>query len=102
MTTETMTTETMTVTVDGPTPGAGKDAPGGGRAEPPALLVDARGAARMLGIGRSHLLKMHSSGRVPMPVKIGRRTLWRTAELLAWTNAGAPPRTKWTWPPKEA
>jgi predicted DNA-binding transcriptional regulator AlpA len=60
-----------------------------------ALLVDAREAARLLGIARSSFWSLHAAGRVPAPVKLGRRTLWRVIELSAWTQAGCPPRDRW-------
>ena len=63
---------------------------------PPApLLVDARTAAKLCGVSRATWWSMHSQGRVPLPVRIGRRTLWRTAELSDWTAAGCPPRDRW-------
>ncbi len=60
-----------------------------------ACLVDAGEAARMHAIGRATWWKLHASGRVPAPIRLGRRTLWRRAELEAWVSAGAPPRERW-------
>ena len=59
------------------------------------LLLSAVEAASVLGISRSGLYALHSSGRLPLPVKLGRRTLWRFAELQDWTIAGCPSREKW-------
>ena len=59
------------------------------------LAVDARGAARMAGIGRSTWLKLASAGRTPRPVRLGRRTLWHVGELDEWLAAGAPERSRW-------
>ncbi len=59
------------------------------------LLVDCREAAARCGIGRSLWLQLHAGGRVPLPVRLGRRVLWRTDELRAWTAAGCPPRARW-------
>ena len=59
------------------------------------LLLNAVEAAELLGIGRSHLYGLHASGRLPLPVKLGRRTLWRKQELSNWIDAGCPPRSKW-------
>ena len=59
------------------------------------LLVDAREAARLCGVSRSTFWALHSAGKVPLPVHLGRRTLWRVSELAAWTEAGAPPRDRW-------
>jgi len=59
------------------------------------LLLSAVEVAAMLGIGRSHLYGLHASGRLPLPVKLGRRSLWRRDELAAWVQAGCPSRSKW-------
>jgi predicted DNA-binding transcriptional regulator AlpA len=64
-------------------------------AAPAPLLVDARDAAALCGVSRAHWLALNSSGRVPMPVRLGRRVLWRTAELSAWIEAGCPARDRW-------
>ena len=59
------------------------------------LLLDSGRAAALCGVGRSLWWSLHSAGRVPLPVKLGRRTLWRRDELIDWINAGLPPRDKW-------
>lgn len=60
------------------------------------LLVDAAGAAKRLSISRAHFLAQHSSGKIgPLPVKLGRRTLWGVEALRAWVNAGCPDRETW-------
>ena len=62
---------------------------------PEPILLDAKQAAAMLGIGRAHLYALHSSGRLPMPIHLGRRTLWRADELKDWVKAGCPNRQRW-------
>lgn len=59
------------------------------------LLLDARAAAKICGVSRSHFLAMHSAGRIPLPVRLGRRVLWRAAELTVWIEAGCPSRDRW-------
>jgi excisionase family DNA binding protein len=59
------------------------------------LLVGAAEAARLLGISERHFYKLHSSGRVPKPVRFGRAVRWQVAELHAWLGAGAPARARW-------
>ena len=66
---------------------------------PDPLTVDAAGAATLLGLARSTFLKLHSAGRVPAPIRLGRRVLWVRKELEAWVNAGAPSRARWKWDP---
>lgn len=59
---------------------------------------DARGAARLCGVSRSHWMSMVAAGRVPFGFRLGRRRLWLTAELTAWLRAGAPARERWELP----
>ena len=59
------------------------------------LLLDARAAAALCGVGRTLWLTMHQDGRIPMPLRLGRRTLWRRSELERWIEAGCPPRLRW-------
>ena len=63
------------------------------------LLIDAKEASRLCCISSSTWYKLHSSGRVPVPIKLGRRTLWRKDELIKWVAAGCPPRHKWAYKP---
>ena len=63
------------------------------------LLVDAKDAATLCGVSRSGWWKLHSSGRCPLPIRLGRKTLWRIAELTDWLNVGCPTRDRWTWQP---
>ena len=62
---------------------------------PAPLLLDAKAAAKVCGVSRSHFLAMHSAGKVPLPVRLGRRTLWRADELADWISAGCPARDRW-------
>ena len=58
-------------------------------------FVDARAAARMHGVGARSWARWSASGRVPRPVRLGRRVLWPVAELEDWARAGCPPRERW-------
>lgn len=61
-----------------------------------ALLVDADDGAVLLGISRRHFWALHSSGRLgPLPVKLGKRTMWVRAELERWAAARCPSREHW-------
>jgi len=60
------------------------------------ILLDARGAAVALSVGRSLFYKLCASGRIgPRPVKLGERSLWVRAELEDWAAAGCPTREEW-------
>lgn len=53
-------------------------------------------AARLLGVSRATFFKLHSAGKVPLPVYLSARCpRWLRAELLAWLEAGAPDRQTW-------
>lgn len=63
--------------------------------ESPPLLVDAKTAARLCGIGTSTFWRWDGAGRIPRPVRLGGTTRWRLAELEAWIEAGCPDRAAW-------
>ena len=52
-----------------------------------ALLVGAAVAARMCGRSEASWWRDHAAGRIPTPVKLGGRTLWRREELCRWIEA---------------
>ena len=61
-----------------------------------ALLLDAREGARLLGIGERFFWAMHSTGELgPLPIKLGKRTLWSRFELTEWVKARCPKREEW-------
>ena len=59
------------------------------------LALAARDAAKLLGIGRTTFYRLHSSGRVPLPVRLGGSVRWYKPELQEWLAEGAPSRAKW-------
>ena len=61
-----------------------------------ALLLDAKQSAGLVGVSRAHLYAMHSSGRLgPLPIHLGRRTLWRREEIESWIRKSCPSRDVW-------
>lgn len=60
-----------------------------------SLLLNDSSAAKILGIGRTLFRGLNSQGRIPKPIKLGRRKLWSRQELADWIAAGCPPRDKW-------
>jgi excisionase family DNA binding protein len=62
-----------------------------------SLLLSAGQTAALLGVGRTTLYALHSSGRLPLPVRLGGRVLWRRAEIEAWimSEPPCPNREKW-------
>ena len=61
-----------------------------------AELLTAAGVGTLLGISRAQAWKLHSSGKLPLPLYLGSKTpRWRVEELRAWIAAGAPCRQRW-------
>ena len=56
------------------------------------LTVGREGAAKLLGIGTTLLDTQDAAGKLPAPVHIGTRKLYRTADLARWTELGCPDR----------
>jgi len=54
------------------------------------LLLNAENTARLLGISRSKLYAMHSTGQIPLPVSLAGCVRWDRAELQAWLSARNP------------
>lgn len=59
------------------------------------LVVDARRLAKLLCCGVRSVRTWDAAGKLPMPIRIGGRVLWRMKEIRAWLAAGAPDRQTW-------
>lgn len=59
------------------------------------LVVDARRLAKLLCCGLRSIRTWDSAGKLPAPIRIGGRVVWRVAEIRAWLAAGAPNRETW-------
>ncbi len=68
------------------------DIPGDGG--PLKLMLSADELAAALGISRAMVWKLHSSGRLPSPVRFGRVVRWHRETLNRWLAEGAPPRER--------
>jgi predicted DNA-binding transcriptional regulator AlpA len=86
-----------------PANGAWRNRGGWAMAEPlliPATLerlaLTPSDTAKLLGISKAQLWKLHNSGRLPLPVYLSAKTpRWRRDELERWLAAGAPDRQTW-------
>jgi predicted DNA-binding transcriptional regulator AlpA len=77
-------------------PGGEVEQPGRSTEAQEVLAVAPSVAARMLGISRAQLWKLHSAGKLPSPIYLSRKApRWRMEELRAWVRAGCPERTTW-------
>jgi len=61
----------------------------------PKIALSAEEVADALGISRAHVFKLHSGGRLPRPIRLGRAVRWPRKDLEEWLAAGAPPRDRW-------
>jgi predicted DNA-binding transcriptional regulator AlpA len=60
------------------------------------LVVDAKRLAKLLGCAVRSIRTWDAAGKLPMPLRLGGRVVWRVAEIRAWLDAGAPDRETWT------
>ncbi len=54
------------------------------------ILITAEELARMMGVSERTLWRLLSGGKLPQPVRIGRNTRWRLAEVTEWIERGCP------------
>lgn len=56
----------------------------------PALLMSAQTLAKRLEVSVRTLWRLRSSGKLPVPVRVGGAVRWRAADIEAWVAAGCP------------
>jgi predicted DNA-binding transcriptional regulator AlpA len=66
---------------------------GGPALEP--LHVGGKHAGPFAGVSSATWWRLHAAGKVPAPIRLASRTLWRVSELRAWSEAGCPDRQTW-------
>jgi prophage regulatory protein len=60
------------------------------------LLIAVGTVAEMLGVSINTVWTMDATGKIPSPIRLGRRcTRWRRIEIEAWVRAGCPLRNQW-------
>jgi len=59
------------------------------------LLLPPEDAAKLLGISRSQFYRLHSAGKIPLPIRSLGRPLWSRKELESWVDTGCPGREQW-------
>jgi excisionase family DNA binding protein len=62
-------------------------------AEP--LLIPDTVAARLTGVSRATWHRLRAAGKIPAAVHLGRKVLWRRAEIESWIAAGCPDADTW-------
>jgi predicted DNA-binding transcriptional regulator AlpA len=58
-------------------------------------VADAKRLAKLLCAGIRTVRTWDAAGKLPAPVRIGGRVVWRVDEIRAWLAAGAPCRDEW-------
>lgn len=53
-------------------------------------LINAEELAKLMDVSERTLWRLLSGGKVPKPVRIGRSTRWRLAEVTEWIDRGCP------------
>jgi predicted DNA-binding transcriptional regulator AlpA len=60
------------------------------------LVADAKRLSRLLAVGLRTIRAWDAAGKVPAPIRVGGKVLWRLDEIKSWIAAGAPDRDAWT------
>ena len=59
------------------------------------LVVAANRLAKLLDGSVRSIRTWDAAGKLPAPIRIGGRVVWRVQEIRAWLEAGAPNRDEW-------
>jgi excisionase family DNA binding protein len=54
------------------------------------ILISAEELAKLMQVSERTLWRLLFAGKVPQPVRIGRNTRWRYAEVREWIEKGCP------------
>jgi excisionase family DNA binding protein len=54
------------------------------------ILISAEEVAKLIHVSERTLWRLLSAGKFPQPVRIGRSTRWRSAEVREWIEKGCP------------
>ncbi len=62
---------------------------------PEPLLLGEDESSRMINVGKTLFRTLVADGRfAPKPIRLGRRKLWRLADIQEWVRLGCPRRQK--------
>ncbi len=62
---------------------------------PEVLLLNIHRAAAVCSMSARTWRAWDVAGKIPAPIRIGRRTFWRAEDLRDWVAAGCPDRVTW-------
>ena len=63
-------------------------------------LLSINQLAEHMGVDRVTIYRHRRTGKLPLPIKIGRKVCWIQEEIKAWLEAGAPNLRKWSLMPE--
>ena len=66
-----------------------------------SILLPSAEAAKLCGVSVRSWYTWDQLGKIPKPVRIGRKLFWRRDELLAWIDQECPQRSDWIFRPKK-
>ncbi len=58
-------------------------------------LWDAKTFGQRLSLSKRQIFRLHASGKIPAPLRIGGSVRWIASEIESWLAAGAPDRRTW-------
>jgi len=65
------------------------------------ILLPTSEAAKLCGVSIRTWYLWDQLGKIPKPIRVGRKLLWRRDELTAWIDASCPERDDWIFRPKK-
>jgi predicted DNA-binding transcriptional regulator AlpA len=71
------------------------DTSGAGPPAHEALLIGDTASAALAAVSRATWHRLRAAGKLPPSVRLGRKVLWRRAEVVAWIEAGCPDGPTW-------
>lgn len=54
------------------------------------MLIDSKQAAKLLTVSERTLMRMHTAGEMPPPIRMGRAVRWSLETLEKWVEEGCP------------
>ncbi len=54
------------------------------------LMIDAEAVAKLLSVSNRTVFRLRDAGKMPAPVKLGSRTVWRREAIEQWVAEGCP------------
>ena len=55
-------------------------------------LLTAKALGQMLSLSKRQIFRLNSSGKIPVPIRIGGAVRWAESTIAEWLAAGAPDR----------